>query len=58
MENKAVKDFVEKFALLNEENQRYIVAIQQALVFAQSSLLDDKKTNTGSAPLERKETGG
>ena len=30
-------EFVDKFKQLNMENQRYIIAIQQALIFAQSS---------------------
>lgn len=31
------KDFDIKFSQLNSHNQRYIVAIQQALIFAQAS---------------------
>lgn len=31
------KDFISKFNELTEENQRYVVAVQQALVFAQST---------------------
>lgn len=38
MDNATVSDeFVKKFGQLNLENQRYIIAIQQALIFAQSS---------------------
>lgn len=29
------RDYIEKFCKLSEENQRYILAIQQALIFAQ-----------------------
>lgn len=32
-----IKDFIEKFQKLSAENQKYIAAIQQALIFAQSS---------------------
>ena len=38
MENKTARDFIVKFNELNPDNQRYIIAIQQALTFAQSSL--------------------
>lgn len=31
------KDFISKFSELTEENQRYVVAVQQALIFAQST---------------------
>lgn len=36
MENKATKDFIVKFNELSMENQRYVIAVQQALEFAQS----------------------
>ena len=36
-EDNIAKDFTIKFSELTENNQRYIVAIQQALVFAQTS---------------------
>ncbi|MFV0551248.1 MAG: hypothetical protein ACK5N8_03715 [Alphaproteobacteria bacterium] len=36
-EEKATRDFVVKFNELNEGNQTYIIAIQQALMFAQTS---------------------
>lgn len=32
-----IKEFTEKFQTLSIENQNYIIAIQQALIFAQSS---------------------
>ena len=44
MEKKAAKDFMSKFNELNTDNQRYLIAIQQALAFAQSSSLETKKT--------------
>ena len=31
----AIKDFSEKFEQLTEQNQKYIVAVQQALLYAQ-----------------------
>ena len=37
MENKSLIDFMVKFNQLNETNQKYIIAIQQALAFAQES---------------------
>lgn len=37
MEKKKEKDFISKFSELTEENQRYVVAVQQALIFAQST---------------------
>lgn len=37
MKNKSIIDFMVKFSELNEENQKYIMAIQQALAFAQSN---------------------
>ena len=37
MENKSLIDFMVKFNELNETNQKYIIAIQQALAFAQES---------------------
>lgn len=35
-EDKTIKDFSVKFSKLSEINQKYIVAIQQALIFAQT----------------------
>lgn len=43
MDNKMTRDFVAKFNELNSDNQRYIIAIQQALAYAQSSALEAKK---------------
>jgi hypothetical protein len=37
MENKSLIDFMVRFNQLNETNQKYIIAIQQALAFAQES---------------------
>ena len=37
MDNKLTRDFAVKFNELNSDNQRYIIAIQQALAYAQSS---------------------
>lgn len=37
MENKSLIDFMVKLNQLNEANQKYIIAIQQALAFAQES---------------------
>lgn len=34
-EDKATRDFLIKFSKLNDINQKYIIAIQQALLFAQ-----------------------
>ncbi|MCM1187014.1 MAG: hypothetical protein NC251_06265 [Lachnoclostridium sp.] len=44
----AVKDFTSKFKKLNKQNQKYILAIEQAMLFAQDS--GDEK--------EREENGG
>lgn len=32
-----IDDFITQFSELNEHNQKYIIAIQQALVYAQES---------------------
>lgn len=37
MANNNLKDFSTKFNELNSDNQRYIIAIQQALMFAQNN---------------------
>lgn len=42
-EEKSIKDFIEKFSELTESNQRYIVAIQQALMYAQDVEGNGKK---------------
>ena len=42
MENNNSKSFDNKFDKLTPENQRYILAIQQALIFAQSQEYDKK----------------
>lgn len=36
MKNKTSENFNNKFDKLTSENQKYIIAIQQALIFAQS----------------------
>lgn len=36
-------EFLNKFNQLNEKNQRYIVAIEQALIYAQIEQKNDKK---------------
>lgn len=36
-------EFLNKFNQLNEKNQRYIVAIEQALIYAQTEQKNDKK---------------
>lgn len=43
MENKTTRDFIVKFNELNPDNQRYLIAVQQALAFAQSSSLEAEK---------------
>lgn len=43
MDNKMTRDFAVKFNELNSDNQRYIIAVQQALAYAQSSALEAKK---------------
>lgn len=42
-EEKRKKDFYTKFKQLSPDNQRYIIAIQQALMFAQISTEKAKK---------------
>ena len=37
MENKTSENFDTKFDKLTPENQKYIIAIQQALIFAQTN---------------------
>lgn len=44
MENKTRSDFIAKFNKLDPDNQRYLIAVQQALAFAQSSSSDAKKS--------------
>lgn len=34
-EDRSVKDFTAKFSKLTEVNQKYVMAIQQALIYAQ-----------------------
>ena len=41
--DKSVKDFTEKFGKLTESNKKYIVAIQQALLYAQDAERDVKE---------------
>lgn len=42
-EEKSMKDFIEKFSELTESNQRYIVGVQQALLYAQDVERNGKK---------------
>lgn len=42
-EAQAVKDFSIKFGKLTEQNQRYIMAIQQALLYTQDSEKTEKQ---------------
>lgn len=35
-EDKAIRDFFTKFSKLTDINQKYVIAIQQALIFAQT----------------------
>lgn len=43
MENKLTRDFSVKFNALSSDNKRYIIAIQQALAYAQSSESETEK---------------
>ena len=55
MENKELKDFIEKFNKLTPNNQKYIIAIQQALTFAQSTVSESvEKEQNCVAKTERK----
>lgn len=47
------KDFISKFNELTEENQRYVVAVQQALVFAQSTSqqIDQRESKTSKGEV-------
>ena len=40
--------FAQKFKELNPENQRYIIGVQQALVFAQASIVREPKEDCGN----------
>lgn len=44
MDKEDMNDFILKFKKLNKENQKFIIAIQQAMYFAQTSesKLDEK----------------
>ena len=42
-EEKSVKDFITKFSMLSESNKKYVMAIQQALTYAQDVERDVKK---------------
>lgn len=53
MDNKLTRDFAVKFNELNSDNQRYIIAIQQALAYAQSSALEAKKE--GQTPMSQRQ---
>lgn len=45
MENNIAEEFAEKFKKLSNVNQRYIIAIQQALIFAQSKTDEEASNN-------------
>ncbi len=48
MENAmAIKDFTLKFKKLNKQNQKYILAIEQAMLFAQDSGGGEQQENGG-----------
>lgn len=42
-EDKTTKEFTVKFSKLTEHNQKYIIAIQQALMFAQTGTIEAEK---------------
>lgn len=42
----AVKDFSAKFVQLTEQNQKYVMAIQQALLYAQDAEETEKPKKT------------
>ena len=42
-ESMAVKDYSAKFVQLTEQNQKYVMAIQQALVYAQGAETEETK---------------
>ena len=42
-----VDGFSEKFNQLNDQNRRYILAIQQALLFAQKNEKEEKEEKAG-----------
>lgn len=46
-ESMAVKDFSSKFGQLTEQNQKYILAIQQALLYAQDAEEEQEKKKEG-----------
>ena len=48
MENPSIADFMVKFSELNETNQKYIMAIQQALAFAQATADEEKRVKAGN----------
>ena len=43
MESKILESFITKFSRLTPENQKYIITIEQALVFAQTQGVDITK---------------
>ena len=42
-ESTAVQDFSTKFVQLTEQNQKYVMAIQQALLYAQGAETEETK---------------
>ena len=52
MSNKMIsKEFAEKFNQLSAQNQTYIIAIQQALMFAQTNEKATNEKSCGKEPL-------
>lgn len=45
-ESMVVQDYSAKFGQLNEQNQKYVLAIQQALLYAQNAEKSEKTKKT------------
>lgn len=53
MENTmAVKDFTLKFKKLNKQNQKYILAIEQAMLYAQDACDEEQQKESGGQKHE------
>ncbi len=50
MDSKLTRDFIAKFNKLNLNNQRYTIAMQQALAFAQSAQSASEVKKKGQTP--------
>ena len=58
-EEKSIKDFITKFSMLSESNKKYVMAIQQALTYAQDVERDVKKKQCEKVSSDlRKNEGG